>query len=105
MRLSISCEGAHDCADNPNARWHMVVDGHGFLIDLDNVRNSIVDPGSLTDPSVRRVEWGPVRQGGEVREGGVITRQDGSQQTFFDRHLLNPYLALYEKRKAELAAA
>jgi hypothetical protein len=96
---------AHNCTDNPAAHWRMVVDGHGVPIDLDHVRNSIVDPGSLTGPEVARVEWGPRVEGGEMREAGVITRRDGQRVPFFDRKLLAPYLALYARRRGELGTA
>src|SRR6266851_274133 len=97
MRVLISAEGNHE----PDLHY-MIVDGHGLLVDLDGMQNSAVDPGTLTDPTIRRVEWGPQVVNGEMRECGVITRIDGSRQTFVERELLKPYIARYERRKKEL---
>jgi putative ABC transport system substrate-binding protein len=81
----------------------MVVDGFGLLVDLSKVRISAVDPSSLTDPSIKRVEWGPVQlANGETVERGVIVRQDNSGQTFFEKNLLDNYVHLYERQKAKL---
>jgi hypothetical protein len=73
MRILISAEGQHE------PEWHyMRIDSHGLLVDLDGIRHSSVDPGSLTDPTIIRVEWGPVIKNGEMAaEAGTITRQDG----------------------------
>jgi hypothetical protein len=96
----ISNEGGHD---PPLHR--MVVDGFGCLVDLKGIRISAVDPSSLGDPSIRRVEWGPVvRQDGSLGEQGVIIRTDGSRQTFFEKHLLNAYVDVFEDQKAKLMA-
>jgi len=101
MRVLIQ-PNMHDCADNPAAHWRMVVDGHGVPIDLDDVRNSIVDPGTLTGPTVASVTWGPTVMSGEAREAGMIVKKNGTRQAFFDRKLLAPYLALYRQRRVEL---
>lgn len=95
MRVLISAEGNHE----PKGHHYMVVDGHGFLVDLSKVE------GTLVDPVILRVEWGPMRDGNVPRDGGVITRRDGSQQAFWDMRLLEPYLAAYNLKKIELAKA
>lgn len=100
MRVLIDASGEH----SPDFHY-MRVDDHGLLVDLDHVRNSIVDPGTLTDATVVRVEWGPTTIHGRNVEAGRIVRQDGTVQPFFDRNLLRPYLALFEARKAELLGA
>jgi hypothetical protein len=96
----ISNEGRHD------PPWHrMVVDGFGLLVDLSHVRISAVDPSSLTDPSIKRVEWGPVQlANGETVERGVIVRQDDQAQTFFEKSLLDNYLHLFERQKAKVVS-
>jgi hypothetical protein len=66
--------------------------------------NSAVDPGSLTDPTIKRVDWGPVVMNGVMREAGRILRQDGTAQTFFDKNLLTRCLAAFEAKKAQLLA-
>lgn len=76
----------------------MMVDNHGFLIDLSGIK------GTLVDPTILQVEWGMLGRGGETREGGLITRQDGSKQPFFDKALLKPYLDAWTARRAELLA-
>lgn len=92
MRVLISAEGEHE----PAGQHHMVVDGSGVLIDLSAVQ------GSMVDPTIRRVEWGPNMLEGGAREGGVIVRQDGHRTPFADRGALKPYLAAFEARKAQL---
>lgn len=92
MRVLISAEGNHE----PAGHHLMAVDGHQFLIDLSGVQ------GALVDPSIRRVEWGSLVMSGEVRDGGTITRQDGSKQHFLDRAALEPYLAAWRARRDEL---
>lgn len=94
MRISIT-----NGAGNDPPHHYMVVDGVGMLVDLAGVS------GSLVDPSIASVTWGPVLNNGAAREAGVITRQDGSLRSFFDKAALKPYLAAYEARKAELLAA
>lgn len=95
MRVLISAEGAHE----PAGQHYMVVDNHGFLIDLAGVR------GTLVDPTILRAEWGPVMTPGGPREGGVIVRKDGSKQPFSNRDLLKPYLDAWRARRAALDAA
>jgi hypothetical protein len=79
---------------------HVTVDGHGIPIDLSQVK------GSLHDPTISYVDWGVVRENGELREGGHIVR-DGEPEPkkYFDRAALAPYLDAYERRKAELLHA
>lgn len=95
MQVLISAEGEHD----PKGHHLMVVDCYGFLIDLSGVQ------GSLVDPTITRVTWGMQLDGTTLREGGIIYRQDGHQQHFWDRALLQPYLDAYEARRVELDAA
>jgi hypothetical protein len=64
----------------------MVVDNHGFMVDLSEIE------GTLLDSTIHAVTWGPMRDGVEMREGGSIIRQDGSRQLFWDPELLKPYL-------------
>lgn len=94
MRVLISAEGNHE----PAGHHYMVVDNHGFLVDLSNVM------GTLTDPTIKRVEWVPTVAAGQVREGGAIVRADGSRQQFWDASLLKPYLDAWTRRRVELAA-
>jgi hypothetical protein len=93
MRVLISAEGNHD----PAGLHLMAVDGHQFLIDLSNVH------GGLVDPSIVRIDWGPTVLATEVRDGGQITRRDGSKSTFWDKTALEPYLAAWRARRDELA--
>jgi hypothetical protein len=45
----------------------------------------------------------PVGKGGtRMVEGGTVTLRNGLTQPFYDRTLLDPYLAGFEKRKREL---
>lgn len=90
MNVLISAEGDHD----PKGLLYMQVDRHGFLIDLSTV------VGNLVEPTIKRVEWGPVIVDGGLREGGTIVRLDGGRQTFFDQGLLKPYLDAWRARKA-----
>ena len=86
---------------NPGMHY-MVVDNHGLLVDLRNMRNSAVDPSSLTDPTVAQVTWGPSIRDGEMSESGTVTLVDGTRRTFFDKVLLRPYLAAFEARRRDL---
>lgn len=95
MRVLISAEGEHE----PAGHHYMVVDNHGLLVDLSNVL------GALHDPTIRRVEWGQVQDGVQIRDGGTIIRQDGHRQLFFDLKALDPYLAAYKAKLDELTAA
>lgn len=90
MRLLISAEGEHDPPGH-----HIVVGNFGLLLDLNGL-------GSLVDATIRRVEWGPNMLENGSREGGIITRTDGHRTPFQDRGALKPYLAAFEKRKAEI---
>lgn len=90
MRVLISAEG-----ENAPDLHHIIVDGFGLLLDLDGI-------GSLVDPTIRRVEWGPNMLENGSREGGIIMRTDGHRTPFSDRGALKPYLAAFAKRKAEL---
>lgn len=94
MRILISAEGEHD----PPAHY-MQVDNHGLLIDLSRVT------GTLVDPTIRRVEWGPTIIAGESREAGSIYRQDGGRQTFFDVTLLKPYLDAWTAKRDALKSS
>ena len=89
MRVSIT-SGSH----TPDLDF-MVVDRHGLLLDL-----STVD-GALWDPTITRVDWGPVVVNGEQREGGMVYRQDGGRQPFWDAKALNPYLEAWRAAKAK----
>lgn len=93
MRALISA-GDHD----PKGHHHMVVDGHGLLLDLSGVQT----PFPLHDPTIVQTEWTLVQDGTRSRPGGIITRQDGSKQVFYDEALLAPYLAAYRARRAQL---
>lgn len=92
MRVLISAEGTHD----PAGHHLMAVDGHQFLIDLSQIQGGLVDPGIL------RVEWGPTVLVTEVRDGGQITRRDGSKQAFWDKAAIEPYLTAWRARRDEL---
>lgn len=94
----ISAEGAHE-APGIAKPYLMIVDGKSALIDLSNVQ------GSLTDPSIARVEWGMIQDGKEVRAGGYIVRTDGSKTPFFDKQAILPYVLAFDARLAELQAA
>src|SRR6266699_2989643 len=100
MRVLITAEGKHT-ANHPFTH-RMMVDLRSTLIDFAGMQNSAVDPSSLTDPTVLRVEWGIALENGEMRERGVITRIDGSRQTFFDKNVLAPYLDAFEQRMFDL---
>lgn len=92
MRVLISAEGTQD----PAGLHLMSVDAHQFLIDLSKVQ------GALVDPTILRVEWGPTVLATEVRDGGQITRRDGSKQAFWDKAALEPYLTAWRARRDEL---
>lgn len=89
MRVLISAEGHHE----PAGHHLMAVDNHQFLIDLSGV------PGALVDTGIVRVEWGPTVAAGEIRDGGTITRKDGSKQAFWDAAALEPYLVAWRARR------
>ena len=94
MRVLISAEGQHD----PPGQY-MVVDGHGLLIDLTGVA------GTLVDPTILRVEWGPSVITGQPQEAGIITRRgEARQQPFYDKALLTPYINAFRARLAVLTA-
>jgi hypothetical protein len=80
----------------------MRVDGVGLLLDLSGMQNSAVDPASLTDPTVKRVEWGQIVHRGSVKECGRIFKQDDGVETFWSPQVLAPYLAAFKARLAEL---
>jgi hypothetical protein len=88
MQVSIS-SGGH-VPDLP----YMVVDGHGLLLDLSKIE------GQLLDRVVSKITWGPVVINGENREGGMIQRQDGTRQPFWDVNLLTPYLKAWRAVRA-----
>lgn len=89
MKVLISAEGQHD------PPWHYVaVDDVGLLVDLSGVS------GTLHDPSILRVQWGPADA---ARESGTILRRGGTVQVFFDRGLLDPYVAAWRARRQALA--
>lgn len=92
MRVLISAEGNHE----PAGQHYMVVDNHGFLVDLSRVT------GTLHDPTILRSEWGPIVTPGGFVDAGVITRQDGGKQPFYGKDLLKPYLDAWKARKAVL---
>jgi hypothetical protein len=59
MRLSIDATGEHrDEHDQPYPDgWvFMVVDNHGFMVDLSEIE------GRLVDPTIHAVTWGPMRR-------------------------------------------
>jgi hypothetical protein len=71
MRLRIDATGEHrDHQDQPFASgWvFMTVDNHGFMVDLSGIE------GTLIDPTISLVTWGPIRDGAHMREGGCIVR-------------------------------
>lgn len=92
MSVVISNEGEHE----PTGLHYMVVDNHGLLVDLSKIA------GTLIDPTISRVTWGLQRDGGQMREGGTIIRQDGSKQLFWDSELLKPYLDAWRMKRDEL---
>ena len=56
--------------------------------------------GELLDHVVTKITWGPVVVNGEAREGGMIHRQDGGRQPFWDVNLLSPYLKAWRAVRA-----
>jgi hypothetical protein len=104
MRVSIEANrGQHNAPHD--FTHHMTVDNHGLLVDLSGIQHSVVNAQSFNDPQVSRVEWGlhslPDGRGGtRMVEGGTVYLRGGSTQSFFDRTLLDPYLAVYEKTKS-----
>ena len=96
MQVLISTEGHHLDAAGTRIPHAMVVDGHLVLIDLTGVT------GTLIDPTITRVTWGPQIDGDVIRDGGTIVRQNGGRQQFWDRALLQPYLDAYTAKRAEL---
>lgn len=99
MRVRIDATGDHlDESGNPHPPgWvYMVVDNHGFMLDLSGIA------GTLVDPTITAVTWGPQRDGADMRDGGCIIRQDGTQQLFWDSELLKPYLDAWRLRRQEL---
>lgn len=102
MRMRIDATGKHiDEHGQPYERgWvFMTVDNHGFMVDLSEIE------GTLVDPTILAVTWGPQRDGVDMREGGTIIRQDGSKQLFWDTELLKPYLDAWRLRRDELLPA
>jgi hypothetical protein len=99
MRVLISAEGNH-VPDH----HHMIVDGHGLLIDLEPFG------GLGADPSVRTIEWDKGRTpGGELREFGIVTRYPGVPQTtdiqrFWELTPIQPYLDAHAALKKQHAA-
>lgn len=94
MRVLISSEGTHDPPGT-----YMVVDDHGFVLDL-----SAVGP-PLVDPTISRVTWDLQLDGATMREGGTIFRPGSKPQVFWDQALLKPYLDAFEAKRAKLFAA
>lgn len=96
-RVLISTEGEHDPPHH-----HMVVDGHGILIDLSPLG------GLGADPSITRITWGPmVMPDGTVRDGGQVFRRGGVRQTtdtqrFFDLEQLRPFIEAHAARRKAL---
>lgn len=89
MRLTITNSGKQE----PAHMTLMVVDDHALLVDLNGV-------GSLVDPTIARVEWGPSAHTG--KEFGAIVSKDGHMQPFFEKNVLKPYLAAYDAQKAKV---
>lgn len=96
MTVLIDGEQKHTDGDGATNRHYMVVDGHGFLVDLSQI------VGSLVDPTIRSVTWGLQIDGNTMRRGGTITRHDGSKQLFWDNKLLKPYLDAWRLKRDEL---
>lgn len=99
MRVRIDATGDHlDEHGQPyQAGWvFMVVDNHGFMVDLSGIE------GTLVDPTISAVTWGPQRDGADMRDGGTIIKQDGGKQLFWDCELLKPYLDAWRLRRYEL---
>ncbi len=94
MRVLISAEGNHE----PAGQHYMMVDNQAVLLDLSGVQ------GALHDPSVKRVEWGTVQDGKEIKPGGTIVRRDGTRQPFFDRGAIMPYLDAFNAKMAAMKA-
>lgn len=94
MRALISAVGNH----LPHGQHYMVVDGHGVLLDLSAVH------GTLHGPTIHCTEWGLQRDGTRMRHGGVIVRQNGQRQPFWDATLLAPYLLAFFNRRDAIAA-
>ena len=84
-------------AGDHDPRWmtYIAVDNHGTLVDLSNVK------GPLADASIQRTEWRP---GVDNVEYGSIYYRDGHVQTFHDRSVVDPYIAAFRARVAELQA-
>lgn len=96
MDVLISAEGNHTDSAGVRIPHTMVVNDHLLALDLTGVA------GTLVDPAITRVTWGIQADGTVMREGGTIHRRDGGRQVFWDRALLEPYLAAFEARKAAL---
>lgn len=100
MRVRIDATGEHTDEHGqpyPDGWVFMVVDNHGFMVDLSEIE------GTLVDPTIKAVTWGPLRDGVEMREGGAIIRQGGAKpQLFWDPELLKPYLDAWRLRREEL---
>lgn len=102
MRVLIDGTGKHlDAEGKPHAPGvvHMVVDGHGLIVDLSKIA------GTLVDPTILKVTWGLQRDGADQKFGGCIIRQDGSRQLFWDPELLKPYLDAWRLKRDELLGA
>src|SRR5262245_17748968 len=99
MTVLIDASGAHldgDGKPHPVGTVYMVVDSHGLLVDLSKIS------GTLVDPTITSVTWGPQLDGTNMRHGGCILRQDGGRQLFWDSELLKPYLDAWRARRDEL---
>jgi hypothetical protein len=86
----------HPASPYPDGWVFMTVDNHGFLVDLSKIE------GTLVDPTISAVTWGPELDGADMRDGGCIIRQDGTKQLFWDDALLKPYLYAWRLRRQEL---
>jgi len=99
MRVRIDGTGEHRDPDGnpyPDGWVFMTVDNHGFMVDLSKIE------GTLVDPTILAVTWGPQLNGADMRDGGCIIRQDGTKQVFWDDALLKPYLDAWRLRRREL---
>jgi hypothetical protein len=74
---------------------YVSVNNHGFLVDLSNVRGTLWD-----GPTVAKVQWG--LRDTFRREFGRVTLKNGTTRSFFDKKLMEPYLAAWREKKAEL---
>lgn len=84
-------------SDGNDPPWpFMIVERVGLHVNLAPVQ------GQLFDPTVARLTWGHKHPQGDIF--GLVILKNGTQRTFWDGTLMEPYVKAYKLRKTELDA-